>query len=300
MTSTRSAWPAACLSSTARASGSSGTTALTRGTAPSWRHRAASMSEFVSMMSPKRGTVPTGRISSPVGMIATTGRRATVTVDVPAGRRGGQVARAEPPARGHQGLPGREVLARRPHVPPARRVPRPLAAACPAPAAGAMTTLPSACGSRRSRTTTVSAPGGIGSPVSIHSNIPAGSRTVPPSSASPAGRQRQRGGGRGQVGRAHRDPVHGRAVGARRRPPGHDGRGGDPPERLADRDPLAVPRRRPRRAARVAPGPGRGDQPARVSESSHRSHATRGTGRTPPPSGLTVRPRYGQAPASCR
>ena len=43
--------------------------------------------------------------------------------------------------------------------------------------------LPSACGRRRSRTITVSAPDGIGSPVSIHSNRPAVSRTVRSSSA---------------------------------------------------------------------------------------------------------------------
>ena len=46
----------------------------------------------------------------------------------------------------------------------------------------------------------------------------------------------QAGGGHGQVGRAHRDPVPRRAVTARRRPAGDDRRGGDPPERLADRD----------------------------------------------------------------
>ena len=52
---------------------------------------------------------------------------------------------------------------------------------------------PSCCGSSHSRITTVSAPAGIGSPVSIHSNVPAGSRTAPPSAAvaaavSPAAR----------------------------------------------------------------------------------------------------------------
>jgi len=55
---------------------------------------------------------------------------------VPAGRRGGQVARAEPPARGHQGLPGAEVLACRPHVPPARRVARSLSVPWPTPTPG--------------------------------------------------------------------------------------------------------------------------------------------------------------------
>ena len=44
-------------------------------------------------------------------------------------------------------------------------------------------TLPSSCGSTHSRITTVSAPAGIGSPVSIHSNVPAASGTTPPAAA---------------------------------------------------------------------------------------------------------------------
>ena len=64
------------------------------------------MSEFVSMMSPRRSAAPTGRISSPVGMIATTGRRDDGHRRVPAGRRGGQVAGPQPPSRGDQLLPG--------------------------------------------------------------------------------------------------------------------------------------------------------------------------------------------------
>ena len=44
-------------------------------------------------------------------------------------------------------------------------------------------TPPSSCGSSHSRSTTVSASAGIGSPVSIHSNVPAGSRTALPSAA---------------------------------------------------------------------------------------------------------------------
>ena len=52
---------------------------------------------------------------------------------------------------------------------------------------GTMMTLPSSCGSSHSRITTVSAPAGIGSPVSIHSNVPAGSRTaLPPVAAASA------------------------------------------------------------------------------------------------------------------
>ncbi len=255
------------------------------------------------MMSPKRGTVPTGLISSPVGMIATTGRRATVTVTCPpAAAAARSPGRSRRPA-GTRGCPA-------PKSSPAVRTFRPRAAwpvRCPSPGpppAAVMTTLPSACGSRRSRTITVSALAGIGSPVSIHSNKPAGSRTAWPSAgSSPADPGDSDGACRGEVGRAHRDPVHGRAVGARRRPPGHDRRGGDPPERLADRDPLAVPpvARAPVPVPRpsVPRSPAAG-QPARTSESSHRSRATRGTGRTPPSTGLTARPRYGLAPASCR
>ncbi len=45
---------------------------------------ATSMSEFVSRMTPGAGSVPTGRISSPVGSTATTGRRRTTTSTAPA------------------------------------------------------------------------------------------------------------------------------------------------------------------------------------------------------------------------
>ena len=102
---------------------------------------------------------------------------------VPAGRRGGQVAGPQPPPRGHQDLARR----RSPRPPRARsaRGSRAAGRRLPALAAAAITTPPSACGSRRSRTTTVSVPAGIGSPVSIHSNDPAASRTVP-SPADPA------------------------------------------------------------------------------------------------------------------
>ena len=98
---------------------------------------------------------------------------------VPAGRRGSQVAGPQQPSRGDQRLPGAEVLARRPHVPPPRRVPRPPALAR-SRAAGVTITLPSSCGSSHSRITTVSVLAGIGSPVSIHSNSPAGTRTAWP------------------------------------------------------------------------------------------------------------------------
>ena len=52
-----------------------------------------------------------------------------------------------------------------------------------------MVTLPSSSGSTHSRITTVSALAGIGSPVSIHANVPAGRRTTsPPAAASRAAR----------------------------------------------------------------------------------------------------------------
>ena len=211
------------------------------------------MSELVSVMSPRRSAAPTGRISSPVGMIATTGRRATATV-------------ACPPAAAAARSPGRS---RRPagtssspaaKSSPAARTFLPRAAATVAPpSAGraAMSTPPSSCGSSRSRIDH-----GVGArrhrvagvdPLERPGRQPHRGRPARAGSGAPR-RQRR------PVGRAHRDAVHRGAVATR-----GDGqravhrRGGDPAERLVDRDPLGTPclgDHRPRR------------QPARASESS--------------------------------
>ena len=172
MTSTRSAPRAARLISAARASGSSDCTSLTTAAAPSSRHRAASISELVSMMSPRRSAAPTVRISSPVGMIATTGRLYTATDAWPPA-----AAAARSPGRSRR--PARTSTSPAPKSSPARRTCLPRTT----PVLPVMMTLPSACGSSHSRSTTVSAPSGMGSPVSIHSNAPGGSRTGSPARA---------------------------------------------------------------------------------------------------------------------
>ena len=83
-TSTRSATAAARLTAAAIAVGSSGCTSLTAVQAPAWAARAASMTELLSTMSPRPSGVPTGRTSSPVGTIATTGCLVTSRVVWPA------------------------------------------------------------------------------------------------------------------------------------------------------------------------------------------------------------------------
>ena len=155
MTSTRSASRAARRISAASASGSSGCTSLTTGTAPTWRHRPASMSELVSKISPG----PRGRAHRPDlvpgGNDRHDRRPRHGNRRAPGRRRRGQVARPQPAAR-----PGRAPR-------PPRSPPRPAGRSSPAPARGrrptaAMMTLPSSCGSSHSRITTVSAPSGIG------------------------------------------------------------------------------------------------------------------------------------------
>ena len=126
-----------------------------------------------------RSAAPTGLISSPVGMIATAGRRATASVACPpAAAAARSPGRSRRPA-GTRSSPAAKSSPGRTDVPAARRQ----VAAGPRPRRW---TLPSSCGSSRSRIITVSVPAGIGSPVSIHSNVPAASRTAPPRRASPA------------------------------------------------------------------------------------------------------------------
>lgn len=84
MTSTTSAASATRRISLAIAPGSSGCTSLTRGRAPVCATREASRRELLSVISPGPSADPTGRISSPVGMIAVTGCRVTFSVACPA------------------------------------------------------------------------------------------------------------------------------------------------------------------------------------------------------------------------
>ena len=237
MTSTRSAPEGQPRSSAASASGSSGSTSLTCGqraqlTAARGEHERVGVDDVAR----PRGD-PTGRISSPVGMIATAGRRATAP------------SRARPPRR----RPGRPAAAGGPagsSTSPAAKSSPSARTCCPVAAPGAVhlsgprrpATPPSACGSSRSRTTTVSRPAGIGSPVSIHSNAPAGRRTVPSAS-----------GPRRSVGGAHGDAVHGGAGAAGRRPAGGHRRGGDPAERLSRPEPARRPCPRQPARERVKP-----------------------------------------------
>ena len=77
---------------------------------------AASMSEFVSRMTPGAASVPTGRISSPVGSTATTRAAADEHVHGPGGRGRGDVDGAQPVTLGQQQLAGADVLPDRAHV----------------------------------------------------------------------------------------------------------------------------------------------------------------------------------------
>ena len=77
---------------------------------------AASIIELVSGISPGASSVPTGRISSPVGMITTRGLRRTSQLDHAGRGAGGDVDRAQPVALGQQQLGGADVLADRADV----------------------------------------------------------------------------------------------------------------------------------------------------------------------------------------
>ena len=229
---------------------------------------------------------------SPVGMIATTGRRATATAACPPA-----AATARSPGRA-AGPPGTRVCpagSPRPWSARSARAPRaPSAGRAPAPGP-VMTMLPSAAAA--------GAPHDHGVRAGRHRvagvdplERPGGQphRRRPPCVSRP--RFGGDGGCRGEVGRAHRDPVHGRAVGARRRPPGPTG----PAVTRPSASPTAtrsLPGRRP--ASRVPPCPGRGDQPARQRVEPPLARDPRDRPDAPA-AGLTARPRYGQAPASCR
>ena len=164
MTSTTSATRAARRTSAAIAAGSSGCTSLMRGQAPICSAREASMRELLSVTSPGPSAEPIGWISSPVGMIAATGRRAISSVTCPV------AAAAARSAVAGDGLPG--AATGRPGSP------RPLARTFnPGPApVPAIRALPSEPSWTRSRSTTVSMPAGTGSPVSTQANEDAASR----------------------------------------------------------------------------------------------------------------------------
>jgi len=172
MTRTRSAASPASHVAAARTSGSSGCTSVTTGMAPHCTVRAASIREFVSVNSPGPSTEPTGRISSPVGMMATMGCRATGSAAWPpaaAALRSAGVSR-RPAAMSSSPAWKSSPLARtwRPRVTgPATRA------------------LPSGRSATRSRSTTVSVPAGMGSPVSIEVNAAADSTCWPASDAAP-------------------------------------------------------------------------------------------------------------------
>ena len=166
MTSTRSAASAARRISAVIASGSSGCTSLTRGRAPASPARAASRRELLSVTSPGPSADPTGRISSPVGMIATTGRRATSSVSCPA---------AAAPARSA----GRRRWPAGMSSSPAGKSSPMARTFSPRGAGPVIWALPSASNWTRSRSTTVSMPAGIGSPVSTQVNDVAASCHTP-------------------------------------------------------------------------------------------------------------------------
>ena len=173
MTSTMSAARAARLISRAITSGSSGCTSLTRGRAPVSPAREASRTELLSVTSPGPSADPTGRISSPVGMIAATGRRATVSVACPAAA---AVARSAGRRRWPAGMSSSPAG----KSSPAARTFR------PGGAGPVIWTLPSAWSRTRSRSTTVSMPTGTGLPVSTQVNEAAASCHTPAAPAGPA------------------------------------------------------------------------------------------------------------------
>ena len=81
---TRSASTAASTRAAAISSGRPPMISVTRASQPTSRAWAASINEFVSRISPGLGSVPIGRISSPVGMITTLGGRRTSSSTAPA------------------------------------------------------------------------------------------------------------------------------------------------------------------------------------------------------------------------
>ncbi len=166
MTSTTSAASAARRTSAVIASGSSGWTSLTSGRAPVSPARRASQRELLSTTSPGRRADPIGLISSPVGMIAATGLRAVSSVTCPAAA---AAARSAGRSRWPAGISSRPA-----------EMSSPLARTCrPRGAGPVIQALPSAPGWTRSRSTTVSVPAGIGSPVSTQANADAASRHRP-------------------------------------------------------------------------------------------------------------------------
>ena len=210
ITSTRSASAADRLISAASASGSSGCTALTAGRAPACRHRAASMSELVSVKSPGRSAAPTGLISSPVGMIATAGRRATASVACPPAAAAARSAgRSRRPAGTRSSPAAKSSAAARTFLPRGARSP---------PARPVTRTPPSSRGTTRSR---------IDHGVGARRHRVAG---VDPLERAPRQHHlitgiRRHGAGRGSGynsggdhGGGHRDAVHRGAVRPRQRP----------------------------------------------------------------------------------
>ena len=211
------------------------------------------MSEFVSMMSPKRGTVPTGRISSPVGMIATTGRRATATAACPpAATAARSPGRSRRPAGTRTSPAAKSSPAVRTFRPRAG-VSRPVAAARPGAGGGGdqhaavrlrQQALPHDHGvrARRHRVAGVDPlerPGGQPHRPVVRSRV-AGAG-VATSAAAAAARSAARTAIPSIAAQSERGDGHRAATGT----------GGDPAERLADRDPLTVPVRRSRPASRA-------------------------------------------------
>jgi hypothetical protein len=161
-TSTRLAASAAARTDAAILSASSGCTSLASTRAPARAARAASMIELLSTMSPRRSGVPTGRISSPVGMIATVGWRAVHSVAWPAVA---AAARSAGRSRRPAGMSSSPAGKSSPHARTFR----------PRGAGPVITAAPSARIVTRSRSTTVSMPSGIGSPVSTQVKAVGGS-----------------------------------------------------------------------------------------------------------------------------
>ena len=112
----RSQSAAAAVTTSAMRSGTSGSMGRQRASQPASRAWVASISEFVSVISPAVVAVPMGRTSSPVGRMVTMGRRRTTRCGRARGRRGGQVRGAQPVPLGEQQFGRAHVLADRPDV----------------------------------------------------------------------------------------------------------------------------------------------------------------------------------------
>jgi hypothetical protein len=80
----RSQSAAAAVTTSAMRSGTSGSMGRQRASQPASRAWVASISEFVSVISPAVVAVPMGRTSSPVGRMVTMGRRRTTRCVAPA------------------------------------------------------------------------------------------------------------------------------------------------------------------------------------------------------------------------